>query len=74
MTPQEEVDEEDRFERLFESALEEERVISKTLFLPDVSRSCSNVFFAIFSRSLGNGDSGKDPQGSGRYIYDCLLC
>ncbi|CAK0774508.1 hypothetical protein CVIRNUC_004175 [Coccomyxa viridis] len=63
MIPHKGAGQEDSFECLFESALEEERSLSKTLSLPRTSRSSSNACSG--ASSLGSSKSGMGTHGSG---------
>ena len=65
MNPHEGTGNEDGFECLFESALEEERSLSKTLSLPNTSRASSNA--CCGASSLGSSKSGMGVNGSGTY-------
>lgn len=65
VNPHEGTGNEDGFECLFESALEEERSLSKTLSLPNTSRSSSNACSG--GSSLGSSKSGMGANGSGTY-------
>ena len=65
MIPHKGAGQEDSFECLFESALEEERSLSKTLSLPRTSRSSSNACSG--ASSLGSSKSGMGVNGSGTY-------
>ena len=65
LNPHEGAGNEDGFECLFESALEEERSLSKTLSLPNTSRSSSNA--CCGASSLGSSKSGMGANGSGTY-------
>ena len=65
MTSHKGTGQEDSFECLFESALEEERSLSKTLSLPNSSRSSSNACSG--ASSLGSSKSGMGANGSGTY-------
>lgn len=59
------IGEEDDFECLFESALEEERSLSKTLSLPRTSISSSNACSGVSSMSLSSSKSGLGVHESG---------
>ena len=69
MNPHKGADQEDSFECLFESALEEERSLSHTLSLPRTSRSSLNACSG--ASSMGSSKSGMGTHGSGTSSDDC---